>query len=460
MAKYIAKEKLPQFLYYNTCIDENNGWTLSEDVNVHTDRLNEKELTNWKNAEYKIEGKRLTIEYARNELDINIYQKLYNESEGIKKGTREETEFFNKFREMYKTRYSEVNKCLYIALVLIKAMIKDPYIQETWIDRLSDLKEKMEDDSESNMTDLRLWLHYVDEVLSFGMLLECAQGFPLSYSNGDKTYPKMLLVEAELYQKYKNGENVKPDFGFIKESLEWNTCIMTINGEAAEKKMIFVMVPSDTSITISMLDERNGISEFYFYPKNVKGNKNIIKEYNDNNPDAVVTDEDVIVCNVWRCHPRGDWFCNGNGKDNYCYHCNGRTNCRHRSMNIIAAILMCYEQYQKKLLSAKMKADEPVTGPVRTENKTERKLPETYMPDGMIRIYDIPVTDSKFSRKNKFALYNDEDTMRQSSGKIPHVRKGTMRYNPKTGKRDIPVKGSIIHKDRYQGFSAADRVKN
>ena len=73
-------------------------------------------------------------------------------------------------------------------------------------------------------------------------------------------------------------------------------------------------------------------------------------------------------------------------------------------------------------------------------------------------MYDIKLSDEELIRANKFTAYKARSAY-PSTEKSPHTRRGTMRFNPKTGKRDIKVKGSIVHKDRYEGFASAERIK-
>lgn len=98
------------------------------------------------------------------------------------------------------------------------------------------------------------------------------------------------------------------------------------------------------------------------------------------------------------------------------------------------------------------------------ENRQYYKEPKTINPESK------PI--KKYYANNGIAVYDYHpneafeiiDTIEIKAGHRgyevrPHIRAGTMRYNPKTGKKDIYVKPAIVHKEKYDGYKTADRLQ-
>ena len=255
---------------------------------------------------------------------------------------------------------------------------------------------------------------------------------------------------VEFYSKsYRNGE-AKLDYRTIKNALQDVCYVITINGESAERKMCFFLSRTGEKTYLQMLDPQNGISEFYL--KLFDEKEQAVIAFNSSH-DEKLAGNTMLLASRATCHPRGDHDCDG-GQNGQCVYCDGKHNCKHKSLNIAAAVLYCFQEYIEKISEGKEIDAEKVTA-----RKNNGISHEAYVPAGMIRLYDIRYSDKELERINKFAMFGKERSEYPSTEKSPHIRRGTMRYNPKTGQKDIKVKGSIIHKDRYEGFASADRIK-
>lgn len=200
-----------------------------------------------------------------------------------------------------------------------------------------------------------------------------------------------------------------------------------------------------------MLDPNNGLTEFYVRSAEASGEQ--INWFNQQYDEELIGDT-TIASDSMKCHPRGDYWCAQTREEEYCLYCSGKHNCKHKSLNIAAAIIYCFQEYIKKIRNSTPKEAERKSGTKHSGGETEK-----YIPSDMIRTYDIKYSDDELKRFNKFIHFKGRRAEYPSTEKAPHVRRGCMRYNPKTGQKDIVVKGSIIHKDKYQGFVSAERLK-
>ena len=199
-----------------------------------------------------------------------------------------------------------------------------------------------------------------------------------------------------------------------------------------------------------MFDPNYGLSSFRLV-KNVRQDSDLynyfLKQGKPLNPD-----ETILYCSRWICHPRGSWLCRENPGDAVCIYGRGECSCTKRSLNIAAAVLYCYQEYLKTNDTGYVKPEK------QNASSSDRKPTQPYIPPGMMRLYDVKLSEEEKVKFNKFSLFGGKKSQYTSTEKCPHARRGTMRYNPKTGQKDIIVRGSIIHKDRYEGFASAERI--
>ncbi len=453
MATYIDKEKLPQFQYYNFCEGEYAHWDMDKESPSAARPL-------------IVDGKPTgTYDYVENPKDplftgvacddlMSLMEMAEDKSIAGRTNMAKYQEGLR--AEWFKEWENKKGPCyqyLLFVSILGEAMFKDRATIQKWSERLH---QATADIKQTDRVNLIKFLAMADEATSFAALLRTCQGFPLD-SNGRNLFPKMLLVDADFYKEQRNRDDIHLDYHTIKNALKDTCYVITVNGDTPDKKMCFCMVPHLDHVALSMLDPVNGLSTFFLYPETAenKGPQKAMRSLKALYGDEI-EEGAVITREICQCHPRGDYNCwsDGPAGGGDCGYCNGKHNCKHKSMNIAAAIFYCFQEYARKLASAKTKPSPgtaAATAP--SENKTKR-----FIPSGMIKLYDIKYSAEELERVNKYASFKGRSQY-TSTEKSPHVRRGTMRFNPKTGEKDIVVRGSIIHKDRYEGFSSADRIK-
>ncbi len=437
MPKYIDKEQLPQFKHYNFCEGLEYGW----------------DFGNGQDSEAYCKAKGVTedfgpvlntLEYADGELDFEEAGDDFRTLLDLKDDDAIFDKTFDKWATNIEKKKSNEWRLVQFVIMLLRAIHPDANDIVLWEQRLKDKTSNM---SKSKI-DFLEFLAMLDGYLSFALSLRAAQGFPLRYRDGDVIYPKMLLIEDKLYNARKYEKN-HLDYELIRNSLRDACYIITINGESAEKKMIFLLCNAGAVTQIVMLDKRNGMSRFFLSDVEPKVPNARPLFPNGKKKGA------VISADFWNCHPRGEYDCHGMKGEEICLYCNGVHNCIHKSLPIISAVLYCFQEYQRKLMT-----EQKVTPDRKTNTKKPGEPVEPFIPKDMIRLYDIKMSEDEFRRADKFALYGKgRESAYPSTEKSPHVRKGTMRYNPKTGQKDIRVRGSIVHKDKYLGFASAERIK-
>ncbi len=279
-------------------------------------------------------------------------------------------------------------------------------------------------------------------------MLLVAQGQPLVIDD-NVCIPKLLLVKDELYKDFKNRNDLPLDYDFLKETLRNECGVIVVNGESAEKKMAFILSVQSGDVIFDMIDPINGVSQFRI----TKTGPGTGVGYRFGKEGKFLHGtETILYCPKFHCHPRGAYNCDGDGEET-CVYGEGVCTCIRKSLNIAAAITYCYQEYKRKLLETNPSI--PSKSNIGTSNKEKMK---PYIPNGMMRLYDIKLSDEELKRANKFEMFSKVKSPYASTEKCPHVRRGTMRFNPKTGQKDIFVRGSIIHKDQYKGFASAERI--
>ena len=433
MPKYIEKDNLPQFKYYNFCEGEHDNWGDESNPSVT----------------YHISNGDIHFGDTLNEDDIWA---IKEELHAAARGTLSNDDSWKSIREKWVNEITELKGKRYSFLSYIYALIlaahKDRHIAAKWKERID---QNIDELYNGGFNSLIRFLLILDECLSFASALRACQGFPIKLTNSF-VYPKMLLIDSKFYNKIKDSEVVL-DYDLISEGINDSCYTVIINGESAEKKMCFCLIKDGDNITLEMLDRNNGLSAFVIKPIAEFGDR--LNEFVRNKGSNGNT---LFTPFLLRCHPRGDYECFGDeehtAENPYCFYCDGKHNCKHKMLNIVAAVFYCFQEYVRKTKSYKTSDNNKVGFGQSDEIKSK-----PFVPSGMIRMYDIKYSAEELARINKYANFGSDKTPYTSTEKSPHVRRGTMRFNPKTGQKDIVVRGSIIHKDRYEGFSTAERIK-
>ena len=432
MPKYIEKENLPQFKYYNFCEGDHDNWGEEPKPFATYHISNGDDIIG--DVDYKGDLEEEDILKLNEEILMPFEDNMYQEYDW--KPSRD------KWVKEINAKKGKKYELIQYVYVLIRAMHKDRFIADQWKARIDERIKNLPNNEENELTS---FLNSLYDDFSFATALRTCQGFPMNLGTR-YVYPKMLLIESEFYNKQKNSD-VTLDYNLISDGLRDVCYVISINGESAEKRMCFMLTKDDSCIILSMLDRNNGLSAFSLRP---------FDEYSDVMKDFAIEEglkgNTLISPLFLKCHPRGDFWCENEAK--YCLHCDGKHNCKHKMLNVVAAIFYCFQEYIWKIKESKTTNGDN-QGSVRSDGKKAKP----FVPSGMIRMYDIKYSAEELVRINKYANFGKDKAPYTSTEKAPHVRRGTMRFNPKTGQKDIMVRGSIIHKDRYEGFSTAERVK-
>ncbi len=436
MAKYIDRELLPQYSLYNSYADKNNGWDLdSVDEGI------------WAGGIRTTPG-----------LDLSAFIDLKVSMADPLEVSEIPYYDFSKIKTFLSSKEWDDIKGMRNALMLWGFKDQNKY-SPMWISRFNEAEEKIKiDDINSH----RYYCDFLDLHYNFFTLfrhLSIAQGHPFRRTDGSVLYPKLLLIDAELHKKCKNADFLDIDYDFLVEQTEHEVPVIVINGDSAEKKMIFTItnvkdLAPDNPVEIHILDPANGMSEFCVSNASSYYNWKT-KEYDP------VSEKYTLMCNPDYCHPRGAYICPGPedyNRDFYsvsslgvCRYGKSCSNCSKKMMRVIASVLYCYVEYKKKVLSKEQTERHYETA--RDKDKTQPFVPST-----MIKLFDVKMTDDEYARVDKYGYYGKRWSSYVSTEKSPHVRRGTWRYNPKTGLKDIKVSGCIVHKDKFSGFTSADRI--
>ena len=155
------------------------------------------------------------------------------------------------------------------------------------------------------------------------------------------------------------------------------------------------------------------------------------------------------------CHPKGEYFCNSENME--CIYCDGSHDCHHDFLPDIAALVYCLSLYADRVYSER--EDNKSLADAGNGTKSGKMLTAPkLLPANAIRTYDIDLRDSE--KEEIMKQYGDVFAKKHitPTEKSPHIRRSTMRFNPRTGKRDIKVRSCVIHADRYEGFTSTVRV--
>lgn len=270
------------------------------------------------------------------------------------------------------------------------------------------------------------WLLYVTETVYTN------QGAVTEDENGEERFPKLLLVSADkfnrelqstrrdinlsyLYRSFGNGLRYEI---FMHEGLDQSDWGFTVLREPFSE-------PDETfSYRVNLINYSAHLISSYF----VRGNRERLR---------VFTEQECIV--------NGDYCSHLDMEHENC--CSAPYfSCPKRTMETVLTILSLLSQYvliKDSLTRPAPKRDDPQEHP---------DPAPSFSFDG-ITVYDYSsdcIPDYHEGRYTGTGMHGTE--------KRPHIRKATIRYNPRTGKRDIIVSSCVIHRDRFKGFETADRI--
>lgn len=430
MPKYIERDNLPQFKYYNFCEGKLDSWGLVPAPH----------------AEYHLNNSGMSMSYTGG-INYNYIMIPQFDLDAIYDNRKDVTweDVRDDWVKAVKNKKGERYQLLEYLYIAINSIHKDRFLADKWRERL---QQSLDAIVKGTRDDILVLLHLIDDYISVLRILRACQGFPF-FDGINDVYPKMLLIESEFYKKQKDSARLELDYNLIKKGLRDTCYVITINGDNAEKRMCFFLYDMDDSIALSMIDHNNGRTLFAMKRTDAYDTKDAVEKYNSTHDSKIIGDT-LLMALKYRCHPRGDYDCRGN----FCIYCDGINNCKHKMLNIASAVLYSFQEYIRKTNNVNAD-DSNGTG----TDSSDKKKAKPFIPNGMIRMYDIKYSADELKSINKFKRFGKGGTEYTSSEKVPHVRRGTMRFNPKTGQKDIAVRGSIIHKDKYQGFSTAERIK-
>lgn len=431
MAKYVDKESLPQFSLYKSYASAEYSFNI--DYNDNTNCFIKDDSYEWNASKLK----------RPEEFDVNICMKIISQIRS--KSTSELTN--NPF--VFDIIKSDAGQYISEFSHYLLAGFKDSRYRDIWTERKETfIKQKIP----NNPLSFRNLLFVTDNIIRTFFYVQMAQGCPME-TKYKTLYPKLLMIDSDLFKKCKDADYLDIDLDFLREQTMYETPIITINGEGSDKKIFFAITNMETadnplnSVTIARIDPVNGVSEVFATDKT-----NFYKE--------TVPDEPHLQTSWDYCHPKGDYLCEkceqGKVADEKnlprCYYSATAQSCPNKIMNSIAAATYCYIEYKKKMLNKAVPEKKYV--PANAQNKAQ-----PYIPLNMIRTYDVKMSEEEKIRAGKYGKYTAHTSGYTSTEKCPHIRRGCMRYNPKTGQKDIAVRGSVIHKDKYTSFISANRIK-
>lgn len=418
MARYVDRNKLPQFTYFNHHLGDVNksepwyNYTDGGDLIIYTPE----------------EGKKIY------EGIVDKTEEMTHDIVALRNQSTSPVHIFEKYGTKSEDLYPAINH-------LIRVMFKEKDTQELWFKKLAECIEKIKTLCDMNITSMMSSTRYIvrfieliRSIILLSSILITTQGFESNYCG--LSYPKMLFVKDSLYKKIKkNIDALNLDYSLIKSHLDM-PYVININGDSAEKKMTFVLYESTDregyeSVNIDIVNPKIGLSRFV-YGSSSKG-------------------QGVIA--GLECYPRHDFECQLSKKSCYYYTKSKETNCVCNTLKVVASILYCYQEYQRKV-----QVQEEVRSQSASSSSDAVPFVKPFIPDGMMRLYDIKYSKEELKRFNKFASFSSTRSPYPSTEKTPHVRRSTWRYNKKTGLRDIHVRACIIHEDRYKGFASAERL--
>lgn len=236
-----------------------------------------------------------------------------------------------------------------------------------------------------------------------------------------ESYPKLLLVEGAMYEKYLSGRDMDFDslFGNLYRGTAYNAFIQIEKNKAGKYGFCIRRITGD-EIRVTLMDR---LCAGYTFSLTRHGEHSFRIQ-----PCFTCTMRDGTICQKGRKKP-----CVMDEND-----------CPTKKLSSIRAVLLCLQEYLEKKNETKRKNKN------RHNNRNSKSDTERYRMDGMISVFD-------YFEDGKSGTYRGQrGENRQGYQVRPHVRRSHPRRLPDG--RVVNVRASIIHEDRYKGYESSDRI--
>lgn len=255
-------------------------------------------------------------------------------------------------------------------------------------------------------------------IITFTRIL---QGIIFDQGEDKIYYPKLFLI-TDTYYKCQLKQPVM-DFDALFRFMPANNSYETfIQGNIRESKQGFhIRKVSDEKIVVSIWDRVCGGYTFSLTKKR-EGSYLLVPVV------GCGRKKDLKRCNKWK------------GSEKSCVE--KFSDCPERRIQTVHAILLCMQEYFIRKSRSSITRDR--------KNKTNSPETKTFQIEGMISVFDYgtkPVNQTK-----KFG-----GTGISGVQKRPHIRSGHERHLQNGS--IVQVKGCVVHKEEYEGYSSAERIK-
>lgn len=233
------------------------------------------------------------------------------------------------------------------------------------------------------------------------------------------SYPKLLLIEEELYISHYNhfSMNFENLFDEIYPGTAYNTFVQT--SQKAGKYGFCIRMINDELIRITLLDR---ITAGYTFDLKRAG-KNSFSLF----PAFTCAMKDGTIC--------------GKGKHIPCVM--DENECPTKKLPVVRSVLLCVQDYFKN-------KTKNIKNEKRRNKNEDKNIPEKFRMDGLVSVFDY------YNKKEKAEYIHKEGNSRSGYRVRPHVRRSYER-NLKNG-GTTRVRATIIHKDEYKGYESCERI--
>lgn len=249
------------------------------------------------------------------------------------------------------------------------------------------------------------------------------QGKIFDECEGHVYYPKLFLITDNFFKEKTASLSMDFDDLFRLFPLE-NSFETFIQGNNRESKQGFHVVKTkDDEIAVFIWDRTCGCYAFSLIRK---GEKSYLLAPTI----SCGQKKDLRRCPKWK------------GKGKSCVE--KYADCPERRIQAAHAVLLCLQEYlvRKKRLQ--------VTERKKVKKTAEKERIKDFQPEDMIAVFDYG--ENVLTKTLKFSGDGNNGIQKR-----PHIRAGHDRHL-KNGEV-VHVKGCVIHKDRYDGYLSADRIK-
>lgn len=236
-------------------------------------------------------------------------------------------------------------------------------------------------------------------------------------------YPKLFLITDTYYKSQFNQPVMDFDalFRFMPANNSYETFIQ---GNIRESKQGFhIRKVSDEKIVVSIWDRVCGGYTFSLI-KEGEGSYLLVPFV------GCGRKKDLKRCNKWK------------GSEKSCVE--KFSDCPERRIQTVHAILLCMQEYFIR------KSRSSITKDRKKKNKTNSPETKTFQIEGMISVFDYGTKPINQTKKIG-------GTGISGVQKHPHIRSGHERHLQNGS--IVQVRGCVVHKEEYEGYSSAERIK-